>query len=337
MPDDDVLDPAAVMALTRIAASAWQTRAVQTAAEIGLADALRDGPHTVEELAAATSTQPEPLTMFLDALAAMVVVTRTGDGRYGPTAQSDALHIVDSVMLGVESYRAWLALPDVLRGDGLGFELANGSDFWSYLDAHPDKARRWNEWNRATGTSWLPAAVEVMRFDGAPVVVDVGGGEGTLLAEILRRAPAATGVLYDLDHAVRAAPRVLEAAGVASRCDIRVGDAFESVPESGSVYLLSRVLGNWPDREAVRLLGNVKAVMDDEAVLYDVVRFRPEPGNADWARFALNSLNQLLMWGSRTRTRAEHENLYEQAGLTIRAVTPTQAPDNPWWVIESTR
>src|SRR2546430_1581186 len=107
-------------------------------------------------------------------------------------------------------------------------------------------------------------------------IVDVGGGQGLLLAAILRRHPSAQGVLFDLPQVVEQAKEVLQGAGVADRCELVGGDFFQEVPSGGDAYVLKVVLHDWDDERARRILSNCRKAMGEDGRLLVVERVIPE-------------------------------------------------------------
>lgn len=170
------------------------------------------------------------------------------------------------------------------------------------------------------------AVVAAYRFADAARIVDVGGGQGGLLAAILGAAPGSRGVLFDLPEVVATAPAVLGAAGVLERCEIVGGDMFAAVPEGGDLYVLKSVIHDWDDRRAVSVLTNCRRAMDGrEARLLLVERVLPErmePTPAAQSH-ALGDLNMLVRTGGIERTESGFRRLLGEAGLRLLRVLPT--------------
>jgi hypothetical protein len=103
--------------------------------------------------------------------------------------------------------------------------------------------------------------VQSFSFASVRKLIDVGGGDGSLLIELLRANPAMRGVLLDLPHVAKAAHERISNAGLSDRCEIAPGDAMESVPSGADTFVISRVVHNWADTEAIRLLANCKKAL----------------------------------------------------------------------------
>jgi hypothetical protein len=152
-------------------------------------------------------------------------------------------------------------------------------------------------------------------------VVDLGGNNGAFLAGLLARYTRMRGIVVDLPHAIVGAKAVLEAAGVAQRCEVRAGDFFLDVPAGHDGYLLKRVVYDWPDGPARALLTRVRAAMRPDSRLLLL-----EPVVAQRADLDISKTYDLLslaMLGGRARTLDELTALCAAAGLTVTRTIDT--------------
>jgi predicted O-methyltransferase YrrM len=136
---------------------------------------------------------------------------------------------------------------------------------FDHLTASPDRLVAFQE--SMVARSQREAAEILGAFDFCRYhhVVDVGGGFGVTLAAILNAYPDLHGTLFDRPDVVPAAQERLQAAGVAGRCQVVGGDAFDAVPHGGDLYLLSRVIHDWNDEDAVRILRSCRTAMNAHA------------------------------------------------------------------------
>ena len=172
-------------------------------------------------------------------------------------------------------------------------------------------------------TQLAGAVVDAYDFSPFETIVDVGGGYGTLLAAILRRNPAARGILFDQPHVVAAAEEHLAAAGVADRCTTVGGDFFVEVPAGGDAYVLAQILHDWDDERSVAILRQCRRAMPAHGKLLVVELVLPpgeEPFFGKWL-----DLHMLVMAGARERTAAEYDALFRAAGFALARVVPTPA------------
>jgi hypothetical protein len=156
-------------------------------------------------------------------------------------------------------------------------------------------------------------------------VVDVGGGRGILLAEILRAVPDGRGVLVDRAAAIPAARAYLDGAGLADRAECAVGDFFVAVPPGGDAYVLSRVLHDWHDGDAARILTTCRRAMTASSRLLVVEAILPERALDRPAAIRMD-LHMLLLFGARERTEAEFRALLAASGFAVQGVVMTSSP-----------
>jgi len=304
-----------------------RSRAVTVAAELGIADLLRDGPRPVDELAATTGTNSPALYRLLRALAAIGVFTEGPGRRFGLTAMGEHLRrdhplSVDPAarMFGADyEWRAWAELAHSVRTGENAAVWALGEDVWEYRRRHPDDGDVFDAtmavFSRAD-TGGLLAAHDFGRY---PVIVDVGGGTGAVLAGLLAAHPCARGVLYDQEQVVANAAPVLREAGVLDRTSVVAGDFFETVPHDADAYLLVRILHDWDDRDALRILRTVRAAMSPVSRVIVVDAVVGPPDEDPLAKFL--DLMMLVSAGGRERTEEEWRALLDAADLAFLGTT----------------
>ena len=294
--------------------------------DLGIADRLADGPQPVETLAAAVGADPATLARMLRALAAKGIFTEEEGGfALTPLAQplrSDhPLSLRDVYTLLASDLQAWTGLPYTIRTGEAAFDQVHGTDYWSYLAAHPDESVRVDKWMHSINRLHLRTVLPAYPWAELAHVVDVGGGNGGFLAGLLSRCKAMRGTLFDLPHVVTGAADVLADAGVADRCTVVPGSFFDRVPPGADAYLLKTVLPGFSDAQVVTVLSRVRAALpaDGRVLLLEAVL---PPGNAyDVAK--LFDIHTMVLTGGRHRTAAETEQLCRAAGLRLVEVRPT--------------
>jgi hypothetical protein len=330
--------PHPVEILTQMISGFRLPRALQVAARLDLGRRLEEHPRPASELAAELGLDPPLFQRFMCFLAENGIFAEREDGVFGGTELSRHLHLVDSLFLGDEGWALWTALPDALRTGRPVFESVHGLPFFEYAAQHPDRNANWKEWNTITAGPWLQPAVRALKLKGSETLVDVGGGQGNFLAEVLSANLGCKGVLYDLPEVVDTAREYLASRGVADRCTIVAGSAFDSVPGGGDVYLISRVLFNWDDEHARLMLKNTAAAMSERSRVFVIEILMPERGDRLRGWMAGNDLYLFLQFGSRHRTRDEMQELFDDAGLAVLHVGRAAPPRGiPWDVIEGRR
>jgi hypothetical protein len=310
---------------------------VHVAVQLGLADALADGPRGVEELAAATDAHAPSLARLVRALAALGVVAQEPDGRVSLTELGAPLRtgapgsVRDTVLMLVSEWywRSWGDLLYSVRTGEPAFDRAFGMSNFEYWEHDAEAGAIHDAFFTAMARSTTAPLVAAYDFSRCGTVVDVGGSNGPLLAGILRANPGLRGVLFDLPQVVAGAAPVLSEAGVADRCAVVGGSFFESVPAGGDAYVLKYVIHDWDDARAAAILRRVREAIAPEGVLLLIEQVLPERMEADATALqrARVDLQMLLMTpGGRERTEGEYRSLLRGAGFELRRVVPTESP-----------
>lgn len=229
--------------------------AVHVAATLGVAHHIHDGTTTAEGLAAATGADTEALRDLLDHLAAKGVFTKSGD-RYALARAGEQLRdqgrFLDLDGLGDRLAGAWRGLLPYVRTGRCAYPGLYGADWWSDLAAHPALSADFDAMMGPAGHGVPPGDLPLSTsWDGVATVLDAGGGTGSFLASLLGAYPHLHGILVDRAETVARAEPELKAYG--DRVRIVAGDLFGELPEA-DVYLLSRILNDWPDTETVAIL-----------------------------------------------------------------------------------
>jgi len=314
------------------------TQAIYVAATLGIADLLEDGPKSVDELAKTTRTPAPTLYRLLRALASVGIFIEA-DGRFGLTPLAEYLRTDTpgslrawAIHIGRPyTWSTWAYLLHSVRTGEPAFPEAFGMTPFEYWADHPEEAAVFNAAMTSLSSGVIDAIARSYDFSGIGVLLDVGGGEGGLLAAILAANPSLRGILFDQPHVVSTVGALLEQAGVADRCEVVGGSFFEAVPAGADGYLLKSVIHDWDDDAAIEILRLCRAAMDDRGKVLVVERI-VRPGNdPDPAKFS--DLNMLVMLGAQERTADDFELLYAKAGFKLSNIIRTGSPYN---IIEGT-
>ena len=316
--------------MLRLIAGFRASRVIHVAARLRLADALRDGPQDVRALAEITATHAPSLERLLHALASLGVLAQDRDGRFaltdlGATLDGDAqgsLRAWAEFALGGEHYAAWGELEHGVRHGEVVFDRLFGTDVWEYRRRHAQRGELFNQAMAALARGFDPALVASPAWAGVRTIVDVGGGDGSLLVALLRAHPAMHGVLFDLPHVVPDGSARIDDAGLASRCTAVAGDAFESLPGGADGYVLCQVLHDWSDERAGIILRNCRRAIAPGGRLFVIERLLPERFDASPAArsAAMADLTMMVMTGGRERTAEGFRVLLESAGFRMGKV-----------------
>jgi hypothetical protein len=311
------------------------SRALQVAAELGLADALADGPKDREALAREVGAHAGTLHRLMRALASFGLFDQLPDGRFANTPGSEylrsdspgSLRALARMYGGPHLWHAWADLEHSVRSGEPSFTHFHGSPIFEYLAAHPESARRFDEGMVASSRLMNEAIADAYDWGRIGTLVDVGGGVGSTLAAILRANPRLKGVLFDLPHVIERGRDYLAEQGVAPRCRTETGSFFETVPAGGDAYFFKHIIHDWDDEDCVRILANCKAAMPDHATLLVCEKVVP-PGNEASVAKTIDLVMLVLTDGGRERTEQEFRDLFARAGLRLARVLPTKADNS---------
>jgi len=317
------------VALRRLVNGYQVTQAIHVAATLGIADLLRDGPRTSAELAAQTETHAPSLHRVLRALAALGVLREEDDGRFALTEVGDCLRSDAAEPVGGWAafvgrpyhFQGWAGLLNAVRTGDNAFQSVHGTDAWTYRARHPEDGAIFDRAMTDMTQRANRHLLEAYDFGRFGRVVDVGGGHGALLAALLAAYPQMRGVVCDQPHVVAGAPAVLEAAGLADRCEVVGGSFFDAVPAGADAYVLKAILHDWEDEDAVRILRSCRDAIAADGALLVVERELGAPNENPDAK--LSDLNMMVGPGGRERTREEFAALFAETGFELQRVVPT--------------
>jgi O-methyltransferase domain/Dimerisation domain len=317
------------------------TKCIYVAAKLGIADLLKDGPQSSEDLAQATGTHAPSLYRVLRLLTAADLLTEgeahsfalTPLGAYLQTGVPGSMRNTALNYGGEPTWQVWGALLHSVETGEPTYEHVLGFTNWEYRAQHPEAAALFDQMMTEWTSSVAPTVAAAYDFSATPTLVDVGGGQGQMLASILQAHPTLHGVLFDLPHVVKGAPSLLEAAGVADRCEVIGGDAFTAVPADYETYLLSRVIHDWEDERAITILTRCQQAMKPQGKMLLVERVILT-GSIPQLLVLESDVNMLVATGGKERTDAEYRTLLNAAGFEVIRLVPVL---RPFYLIEAVR
>ncbi|NOX84481.1 MAG: methyltransferase [Chlorobi bacterium] len=311
-----------------LAGGTMGSQALYAAARLGIADLLKDGPKSVDDLAKKTKTNADALHRLLRALASIGVFKETSGKVFELTTAAEALQNDHPqsvrpfvLLMGDPIWRnPWGDIMYSIKTGENAFNHVFGKNFFDYLGEHEELSELFSNWMTKASNMNCPAIAAAYPFNRFGKVVDIGGGQGALLAHILKKYPTVNGVLFDLPKVVEDASEIDD--NIASRCEIVGGSFFDSVPAGGDLYIMQQIIHDWEDELAVQILSNCRDVMTDDARIL-VIDAVIKPGNGRDVNKFIDLQMLLINKGGRERTEQEFRQLFEKAGLKLLKIIPT--------------
>lgn len=237
--------------------------AVRVAATLRIADHIASGADTAAELAQRSGADADTLDRLLRHLTTLGLLARSETGEYALTDLGDQLR--DDHPYGMRARldvdggvgRAELSFVRLLHSVRTGeaaFPAQFGRAFWDDLSSDPARSSAYDAEMGVDVTAWAPAIISAYDWGALEHVVDVGGGNGSLLFALLRAFPALRGTVFDLPRAAPSARVALDAAGLGHRTDVVAGSFFDPLPSGADGYLLTAIVHDWCDEDARTIL-----------------------------------------------------------------------------------
>lgn len=280
------------------------------------------------DLARLTDSDPVALRRLLRLLVQVNVVRQAADGTYHNTELGKLLCTDErgsmrdlALLYGEEFYAGWGNLLHTVRTGENGFEALNGAAMYPYFQQSAELTSKFDR-AIAAGSEYVRELSVVHNFDTAKVLVDIdiGGGNGAPLLELLGRKPGLHGILFDAPHVIEAAEKELQGTEFADRLDFAAGDYREGGPAGHDTYMLSRILHGRDDAKCLDLLAVVRDAIDEDGTLLIIERViasDDEPSLAVWF-----DVHMLAIAGGEERTESQYRSLLSDAGFELMASHP---------------
>jgi len=321
-----------------------RTAEIYTAVKLGIPDILSKEPKTLQEIADETNIDTNVIIRFLRLLISREIICLK-DGKYcltnlGDLFRADHPNSLRNLIIyvGEVQYRVGQEMYSSVKTGKPAFDKIFGMSFFDYLSKNADMSSYFNEAMNHQASIRTEGLINSYDFNHAKTVLDVGGGDATLISSILKNYPELKGVVFEVSTVVDETRRNLAKNNLKERCDVVCGDFFkDSIPSGSDITILSNILHDWEDNEAIKILRNCNKSMNDKSKLLIIEQLIPEivtPGSS-----AVGSdMSMLLLTGGRERSLSEYEELLDESGLTLSKVIPlalSNIPEGkkPDWVI----
>jgi len=328
------LTPSEIIIIEHVT-SFWIGKAIGVAAELNIADILKEGPKQIKELAQITQCHEQALYRLMRTLSSHGLFKEDKNQVFSLTKLGNCMiengnKSVKYFVLHQNSEHNWRQYGEMLHcvktGEHATKKLYNMEPF-EYIEKNPDTNNVFNK--SMTYTSEMSSMFMVSNYDFSKfkTIVDVGGGQGFLLSCILYKNPNLTGTLFDLPHVVKSANQNLDRFDVSSRCNIQSGSFFNTIPENADAYILKNIIHDWDDEKSIQILQNIHKVMNKNSKLICIESIISEDNKPS---FGKNLDLEMLVGtnGGKERTLLEYKILYEKAGFILNKIIETPTPFN---------
>jgi len=310
----------------------WIAKAISVACELNLAEIIDKEEKTVEEIAKQSNTDASALYRLMRALASEGVFKETKPKTFKNNKFSNALiegpgNFKNMIMQQLNETN-WEIINGLKYSVTSGTNAAQkilGSNIFTHLENTPEKNELYN--NAMSETSLLSSAaiVSAYNFKGGDTLVDLGGGDGTLLFNILQKHHQFNGILFDLPHVVQSANEPAKKFGMENRVQIIPGSFFDTEIPEADTYILKNILHVFDDETSIRLLKSVRAAMSEKGKILIIEAVISEDNKPAFGK--IFDLQMLLgSVSGRERTENEFRNIFTQAGFNLSKVVKTVSP-----------
>jgi len=299
------------------------TRVIYVAAKLGISDQIDDEGTSTQVLAEKLDVHSGALYRVLRTLAGIGVLHQDENDLFfltplGKTLRKDSPQSVRDYAIYIHEF-VYDGLSNITESVRTGKPMID--DFFAYLRSNPELETIFHAGMGSQGRIETKAILQAFDFSKCRQVVDVGGGNGTFLSSLLGSYNRVSGVLFDQESAIRAAES--GRGGSLSRCELVAGDFFDRVPSGGDTYILKRVLLDWTDAEAIKILENIRKVADGDArllIIEPLIGSRNEQTPAH-----LYDIIFLVLLTGRVRSVDEYSALLSRAGFRLEKIIPTDS------------
>jgi len=310
-------------------------RALNVAAELDIADRLHERKKmSVEELAAETGVQVEPLYRTLRALAAFGFFREQPAGRVFVNTKRSSHYLCSNTEgsvkdwilteTGEEFTRSVLRSLDVVKTGQSGCQIEFGTHLYDLLYNEPGHEKTRHAFVRGQGkfTEWQSRSIaRTYDFRSVNKVVDIAGGHGFMISRILQAHSHLRGAMVDRAFSIEQAKKTVVDCGVADRCELVVGDMFDAatLPKDGDLYTLKHVLWDWDDAHALKILQSIRKVIPPHAKFLIVENSLSSDNDVDGLG-KLFDLNLMYCFYGKSRTKEEWIELTRVAGFSLERI-----------------
>lgn len=312
------------------------TAALRPIVKLKIADLLAGGPLPVAELARQTGSNEDALYRVMRLLTSTGLFVESPSRVFASTPLSDLMRadvpgsLRDMILWIGNSFhfKVWSDMAYSVETGKPAVEHVYGKPCFDAIFGDPEIAYDFNSAMTCFSQQIAPAVLEVYDFSGIGTLMDVAGGHGAILCEILSRYPTMKAILFDMPNVTQEATCHICSLKMDHRCETMSGDFFENIPAGADAYYMQHIIHDWDDERSLKILGNCRRALEGRKdgrllVVDSVVPENSDPHVSKWL-----DLEMLLMPGGRERTRGEWDALFAKAGFEITRIVPMQAAES---------
>ncbi|MFX1281271.1 MAG: methyltransferase [Promethearchaeota archaeon] len=304
---------------------------------MNIADLLANGSKSVDELSIATKTHAPSLYRVLRVLDRMGIFFEESPEIFSLTEASEFLKtdspfsVKDWAILNGSEWhsRSWMNLLYSVKTGRPSFWEIYGMKGFEYFQKNQEDYEVLSKAMTFFSKGQARRIVNSYNFSNFRTIVDIGGGNGYLLAAILKNNPSLRGILFELPEVVDGAREILEKENLLDRCSIMAGDFFQSVPKGADAYIMKYIMHDWSDENARKILQNCRENIapDGKLLVVDKVISLKNGLNDE----IMGDIEMMILGEGRERTEGEFRELFYSAGFKLTKIIPT---DLPLFIIE---
>lgn len=316
-----------ILAMRKMITGFQVTQAIHAAAKLSIADHIQRGVTSCDALAKLTKTNSDKLYRLLCALTSIGIFSETTDQNFKLTEKaqllcSDHPHSLRhyALMYGEEAYITWAELESALSSEKSVFESHYGESFFQYLANNSEANSIFNLAMKNSTASYKGKIVSHYDFSRFKTLVDIGGGTGELLAEILAVTPHLQTALYEQPLVIEQAKKLLKDSNFSHSIKFIDGDFFKSIPPQYNAYIMRHIVHDWPLDKAKQILSNCCQAMNKDSVLLlieGVIKSTRAKDPLKWI-----DLHMMVTLNGKERTKAEFATMLHSCGLKMKKIIP---------------
>lgn len=327
MTKDNQNEKAAILNLSQMIFGGFLQQSISVVAKLGISDLLQSGPTGIEELADVTHTHGPSLYRLLRALSGVGIYKELDGKRFeldvlGNFLQTDVEGSLRgfAIMIGEAWHRgSWNQLMHTVKTGETAFQKVYGAKVFEYFTNNKEAGEIFN--NAMSGLSKdIGGVLAAYDFSAFERVIDIGGGHGSLIAELLKQNPRVQGGVFDLSVVIEGTRKLIKEAGLENRCQCLPGSFFDFIPSGADAYIMKNIIHDWNDEEAVQILRNCQPAIGDHGKLLLIETVIKEKEKSPIPLFM--DLEMMVMATGKERTELEFKELFAKAGFTLTRIIP---------------